>query len=115
MSEKCQRCGDEEEDRRTLWMACFYAMEELEIPFEKIKTGEGLKFYTLTVCKDCRASWMKAIKQWWEGEEVRESCGSGIFVREYGANIEITEEEFYKRMNDAREKMGTDAGADKKL
>lgn len=33
--EKCVRCGEEGEDRRTLWMACFYAMEELGIPFEK--------------------------------------------------------------------------------
>lgn len=33
--EKCQRCGEEGEDRRTLWMACFYAMEEFKIPFEK--------------------------------------------------------------------------------
>ena len=32
--EKCARCGEIGEDRRTLWMACFYAMEELGIPFE---------------------------------------------------------------------------------
>jgi len=29
------RCGEIGEDRRTLWMACFYAMEELDIPFEQ--------------------------------------------------------------------------------
>jgi hypothetical protein len=33
--EKCVRCGEIEDDRRTLWMACFYAMEELGLPFEK--------------------------------------------------------------------------------
>lgn len=32
--EKCARCGEIGEDRRTLWMACFYAMEELGVPFE---------------------------------------------------------------------------------
>ena len=35
MSEKCHRCGSVGEDRRTLWMACFYAMSELGIPFER--------------------------------------------------------------------------------
>jgi hypothetical protein len=33
--ETCVRCGDVEEDRRTLWMACFYAMEELGLPFQQ--------------------------------------------------------------------------------
>lgn len=33
---KCARCGEPDDgDLRTLWMACFYAMEELGIPFEK--------------------------------------------------------------------------------
>lgn len=35
MSEKCDRCGSIGEDRRTLWHACFYAMEELGLPFEQ--------------------------------------------------------------------------------
>lgn len=34
--EKCARCGEVDQDRRTLWMACFYSMEELHVPFEKI-------------------------------------------------------------------------------
>lgn len=33
--EKCVRCGSVEEDLRTLKMACFYAMEELDLPFKK--------------------------------------------------------------------------------
>jgi hypothetical protein len=33
--EKCQRCGEVGEDRRTLWMACFYEMRELGLPFER--------------------------------------------------------------------------------
>ena len=32
--EKCDRCGKKGEDRRTLHMACFYAMEELDVPFK---------------------------------------------------------------------------------
>ncbi len=31
--ELCVNCGERGEDRRTLWMACFYAMEELAVPF----------------------------------------------------------------------------------
>lgn len=34
MSEKCIRCGNAGVDRRTLWMACFYEMSELDVPFE---------------------------------------------------------------------------------
>lgn len=93
MSETCQRCQSVGEDRRTLWMACFYAMHELSVPFEQAsvhgvvcaKTGEEelpmLKmtvpawaepkgesrhhsFYTLRVCKRCRGEWMAAIERW---------------------------------------------------
>lgn len=33
MSEECDRCNSVGEDRRTLWMACFYEMSELGLPF----------------------------------------------------------------------------------
>ncbi len=33
--EICQRCGEPGTDRRTLFMACFYAMEEMDIPFDR--------------------------------------------------------------------------------
>jgi len=36
--EPCDRCGEVDEDRRTLWHACFYAMHELkEVPFKQVK------------------------------------------------------------------------------
>ena len=35
MGERCERCGSIGSDRRTLHMACFYAMEELGVPFER--------------------------------------------------------------------------------
>lgn len=124
--ETCVRCGEEGEDRRTLWMACFYAMNELGLPFEECaingvyveKIGEekgaltGIKFpvfaepkgsasnrqfFTLRVCKDCRASWMNAIQAWFTEPQKKESVGSGIFVRENGATVEISEEEWYRR------------------
>ena len=42
MSEKCDRCGSVGEDRRTLQMACFYAMNELGVPFnEQLLTISG--------------------------------------------------------------------------
>ena len=31
--EECVRCKEVDEDRRTLWMRCFYEMNELEVPF----------------------------------------------------------------------------------
>ena len=30
--ERCARCGEIGEDRRSLWMACFYQMNELKLP-----------------------------------------------------------------------------------
>jgi len=141
--EKCCRCGEEGEDRRTLHMACFYAMEELGLPFEKevlfhaelkdlkkvkdpvsfdLKHGEKPfkltiapgtvkckgeltphQLYTLRVCKDCRADWMQAIKEWFkQNPKLEKSCGSGIFVRRNGSTVEITEDE-WRRENPDRE------------
>ena len=97
MTEKCARCNEEGDDLRTLWMACFYEMNELNIPFDKkqiIENGNFTHyFYTLRVCKDCRSEWMAAISNWFKKPIKRESCGSGIFIRRNGANIEVTEEE----------------------
>ena len=123
--EKCDKCGKKGEDRRTLWMACFYAMNELQVPFEQVairgtlqqKTGEEQSaifehvknpvftdhpeaderqhgFFTLRVCKECRASWMDAISSWFNsGSEKRKSTGTGVFGRKNGATYEMTEEE----------------------
>lgn len=42
--EKCARCGEVGEDRRTLFMACFYEMSELKVPFERLVIhGQPLK------------------------------------------------------------------------
>jgi len=133
MSDKCQRCGERGEDRRTLYMACLYAMHELGLPFKQLAIqGEVLRhtgskkknigilkgirvdsfskptnkksdryehrFYTMLVCKKCRADWMHAIKDWFENSVPNPpSCGSGIFVRENGACKEITEQEWYTK------------------
>lgn len=93
--EECQRCKDIDEDRRTLEMACFYDMNELDVPF---KLDEKTRTYSLRVCKDCRSDWMKSIQHWFHDiEPKRRSCGSGIYVREFGANVEITDEEWNAR------------------
>ena len=135
MSEKCVRCGEIEEDRRTLWMSCFYAMEELGIPFEEkpqfsvnledlttaqppvsipLKDGKKITlhpgtfkcsgelhpmlFYTLRVCKNCRADWLEAIRQWFNTIPKQEtSPNTGIFIRELGRTREISREEWDRR------------------
>jgi len=109
MTELCQRCKEEGDDRRTLWMACFYDMDELKIPFDKeamldkeqknisnIPTGRT--FYTLRVCKDCRSDWMRSILYWWNTIPPKsDSCDSGIYVRDFGTNKEITLEEYTEK------------------
>lgn len=101
MSEKCERCGEVGEDRRTLWMACLYEMMELSVPFklsaikgvyqehvgterlESLGTDVPLfetmpgederqyRFYNLRVCKSCRADWMQAIAHWFRTKPVK--------------------------------------------
>ena len=105
--EKCQRCGEVGFDRRTLWMAAFYDLSELPIPFEKIDIGEyphKRPFYTLRVCKDCRGSWMAAIQGWFLRETDRKpsGLGSGIFIRRNGTTVEVSREE-WDRLNPGRE------------
>ena len=94
MTDKCQRCNEEQDDLRTLFMSCFYEMNELELPFEIVETGK-INSYTLRVCKRCRSDWLHFIRMWFhiklpEHNEV----GSGIFIRDFGHNREVSEEKF---------------------
>jgi hypothetical protein len=133
MSERCARCGCEDEDLRTLWMSCWYEMSELGLPFEekalsgtledkigarKLRHGtvpiwgaepavevDHLRFFTLRVCKRCRAEWMQGIAQWFEAgalEEEEPSPRTGVFVRELGETRELTEAEVLERWPDWR-------------
>lgn len=115
-------------------MACFYAMDELKLPFKQyilfdadpatlvktkdpdiIKLSDGKEialgpakvrsdgelspygFFTLRVCKGCRSDWMHAIKKWFNESPSESRIGSGIFVRDYGTNREISEDEWSLR------------------
>ncbi len=145
MSERCDRCGSVGEDRRTLWHACFYAMEETGVPFAR-RAVRGLvvepagtqlstfgvevpvwgdpdpgqeardhPFYTLRVCKSCRADWLAAVAAWFRSprahpdgdadEREPPAVGSGIFVRRNGATVEVTREE-WDRLYADRDKGG---------
>ena len=96
MSDKCERCGNMGQDRRTLWMACFYQMNELSIPFKQIQLADAAFcnqtdskpssfpgprtpvfepaddnradriFYILRVCKRCRGEWLAAQQAWYD-------------------------------------------------
>jgi len=87
-----------------LWMACLYAMDELDIPFEV--QDRGGKFFTLFVCKRCRAEWLQAIEKWFHatpvGEDIdansaRDIYGTGVFIRELGMTRELSESEVTER------------------
>lgn len=51
------------------------------------------RFFTLYVCKGCRADWMKVIQGWFETKLRRESTGTGVYIRDNGTNREATPEE----------------------
>ncbi len=100
MPEKCVRCESEGEDRRTLFMSCLYAMEELKVPFEQHKTTEHPKvLYTLRVCKSCRADWLSMIQKWFVEKPNRSEPTDEtlIPVRENETVVFISEEEWFKR------------------
>ncbi len=82
--EECQRCHAVGPDRRTLWMACFYAMEETGLPFDKKASGDR-EFYTLRVCKTCRADWMQFLGLWFQTPRDPRTNDQGL--------IELTEDE----------------------
>ncbi len=99
---KCQRCGEEGEDRRTLWMACLYDMAELGVPFAKITIKEGnidKPFYTLYVCKRCRGEWMTAIRAWFDSKPEPSDANADIPVRVLGSTKMMTREEWEKYLD----------------
>lgn len=96
MNDICQKCREEDEDLRTLFMSCFYDMSELDIPFAERDIMDD-KFYTLRVCKSCRGDWLMSVKEWFEASIQKNTCDSGIYIREFGKLLQITAEEFHAR------------------
>lgn len=91
MTDICKRCNEESDELRTIAMACCYAMDELKLPFERGTLGE----YLLTVCKRCRSDWLHFVKMWFHIQLPKDGeVGSGIFIRDYGYNREVSEEKF---------------------
>jgi hypothetical protein len=110
--EPCQRCAEVDHDRRTLWMACFYEMGELEIPFEVVELAvngdptDKRRFFTLRVCKRCRAEWMASIKDWFDTKPHDRENQIGedgmIYVRKFGHEVPVVSAE-WGQMNTGRE------------
>jgi hypothetical protein len=102
--ERCARCGEVGQDRRTLWMSCLYAMEETGIPFDTPDPDASpyhIRFYTLRVCKACRGQWLAAIKEWFHNVPAPpEEDGDTIYVRELGATVVISRAEWDRRQKE---------------
>lgn len=104
MTETCQRCKEEDEDHRTVWMACFYDMDKLGLPLDKIIIEEegtqssrhriNREFFTIRICKNCRSDYLHAIQAWFNAPKTNRECGSGIWIRDLGTIKEVTEEEY---------------------
>lgn len=76
-ADKCQLCGAEGPDKRTLLMSCFYALEEAVPEFIDLTDTnllvDNLGFYYLRICKTCRGDLLGRLKQW--GDERRARRG----------------------------------------
>lgn len=121
--ERCQRCDEADPDLRTLWMACLYDMQELSVPFKQVQvrgtyaekvgtkklerfgitvpvfeakedaSAHPYHYFTLRVCKECRADWMRALKTWFYLDNRPPPTGTGVYVRDKGVSREATEAE----------------------
>ena len=112
---RCQRCDIQDQDLRTLRMSCGYDMQELQLPFELMPfrntpSVEGHRkyttFYTLRVCKTCRADWMDTIGIWFRSPSTKLETGTGVFVRDRGTARELTTEEIAATVHQIMDEVG---------
>jgi hypothetical protein len=77
--EKCQRCGTESPDLRTLLLACLYNLNETGMPFTIYDhiASDGRKFYALRICKECRGAFIRVLMDWFG----QETWASGVPLR----------------------------------
>ena len=99
----CMLCGAKGEDKRSLWIDCFYAVHEVPDD-QKVAHNRG---YYLRICKTCRGRLLEHLRTW--GNECRtmrelpkDSDGSPEFtdpdrnipVRMHGTTVVLTREEW---------------------
>jgi len=60
---KCEICGTEGDDRRTLHISCLYNLVEVSSLF---KQDTETKMYRVTMCKGCRVRLLQHLKTWIE-------------------------------------------------
>jgi len=63
MTDKCEICGTEGDDRRTLHIGCMWNMVEVSTLFTE---NQETKMYELVMCKGCRARLLQHVKTWIE-------------------------------------------------
>ncbi len=61
--DKCQICGQESQDLRTLRLSYLYQISEINPTFEMDSNG----FYRITTCKDCRGEFLGMLGHWATG------------------------------------------------
>lgn len=93
----CRRCGKEDEDFRTLMMRCGYKLSELNVHWDNVQDGDRGDLYKTRICKRCRGQFMEALQKFWNNVVPKQAVNSGIFVREFGATVEISREEWDRR------------------
>lgn len=93
---RCVRCGGEESngDLRTIRMGCGYDMNELDIPLSEVPGPRvSTASFSIRVCRDCRAAWMRAQENWFKNCVAPVVTGTGSYIRDKGGIREMTQEE----------------------
>ncbi len=119
-SELCMCCHAYGEDKRSIWIDCFYEIKEVVPDAIDISGVEPLpenhkRGYYLRVCKSCRSRFLGKMQDWWEeGVDLRDLSKDhdghaedqdptrNIPTRVNGALVMLTREEWDTR-NPGRE------------
>ena len=94
--EKCQICGVDGPDLRTLKLSYFYQLDEISDKFQLDADGN----FQITTCKQCRGDFLHLTGKWTSGElaALREKHQSDpdrtIPVRVQGRTVMMTPEEY---------------------
>lgn len=103
----CMLCHAYGEDKRSLFIDCFYAVDEVVPEALDIAEVEGRQGYYLRICKSCRAALLGRLREWrdervarrdipkdHDGEDEDWDAEADIPVRINGAVVMLTREQF---------------------
>jgi hypothetical protein len=92
--DKCQICGEESPDLRTLKIDYFYQLDEVS---PKFKRENNSRLFSIKTCKNCRGEFLAMLGHWAKGAFVAKrerSSDHNIPVRVMGRTVMMNRQEW---------------------